>query len=262
MFQGVIFVNQFIVETRAATEEITPEYAYASIIDGRINKTAREWENASKVDVNLYSNSSQTDKGIPIELWVLQNASDLYILVRFDLVAHAPNEFIGLVISEDDTEDNDSFIDTKIVQWVDLGGDDEHRAYLDYHIEDGVFLRDEKSDGEGYARLDDTTVIYEFRIPVNASEEDDEDAFLDFGEAFAFKIIYGESASYPSGILKSNVVLINIEYAPKPPVNPYLLANNIFLIIIFMTIGVLFAYYMFKVITLKKIVERQKEKVS
>ncbi len=250
------------METSAAAEDITPKYTGAPVIDGKINNTGREWENATKVTINLYSNASQTDKGLPIDLWVLQNKTDLYVLIKFDLEAHKPNEFIGLIISKDDTEKNASFVDAKIVQCSDLGGHDEDFDYLDYHIDDdGVFHKDKSKDGEGDARLDDNTITYEFQIPVNVSDEDD-DAFLDFGEAYAFKVIYGESASYPNGIVKSNVVLINIEYAPKKPVNPYELATNILTIIIFMAIGLLFGYYVFKIISLKKIVERQKEKVS
>lgn len=242
----------------AAEEEIEPDFAFAPEIDGYINKTAKEWENASKEEINLFSNktTNPNDSGLPIRLWVLENDSNLYISVQFELENHSATEFVGLLISNDESEDTGDFLDAKIIQFSDLGGHDQDFSYKDYHISDNVFYKDDEKDGDGAAKLHDKETVYEFSIPMNTSVDEDEDVFLDFGEKYAFKIIYGEISSYPAGIKKSNIVLISIQYPKKPVPPPWENTLNILAVIIYSALGILFGYYIDKMVILKRKVDR------
>jgi len=74
--------------------------------------------------------------------------------------------------------------------------------------------------------------------------------------SYAFNITYGDKPSYPEGILKSEIILINI----NPPVVKELILTElilrIFSIIVFSIIGILFGYYIYKIFKLKEKIER------
>jgi len=254
MFITVIFL---ISSSNAAIIDFEPDYGYAPDIDGEIDRSKKEWENASKEVINLLG-SSPTDKGIPIKLWVMQNGSNLYISVQFDLENHQPQEFIAILISNSEATSNESFVDAKILQFTDLGIGRDNYNYFDYYMVNEKLFRDTEFNGEAAAKLDDNEIIYEFRIPVNNSD-DDNDVFLDFGETYAFKIVYGEFAEYPASFKKSNIVLIDIEYPPKEKENEWILIHNILCVIIFSGLGGLFAFYTYKIIFIKKKIRRVKE---
>ena len=196
-----------IADAYAAVEDFEPDFGYAPEIDGDIERSKKEWENASKEEIRLKTESPSDDAGILTEIWVMQNASDLYISIQFELELEyrSPNEFIAILISDSDSESNTSFYDAKIVQFYDLGGPNEEYGFKDYHIVNGQFIRDDDDNGDGAAELHGNKMIYEFRIPVNESEgEDDEDVNLEFGDPYAFKIVYGENLNY-NAILIPNV---------------------------------------------------------
>ncbi|MFX1395019.1 MAG: hypothetical protein ACFFAH_15810 [Promethearchaeota archaeon] len=255
MFITIIFL---ISSNGAAIIEFEPEYGFAPEIDGEISRSKNEWENASKEIIYLKGHTE--DAGIKTDLWVLQNGSDLYILVKFELelFAHKPGEFIAILISNSEAASNESFVDAKILQFTDLGGRSENHIYSDYYILNNEFFIDRDINGEAAAKLEDNEIIYEFRIPINNSE-DDQDVFLDFGETYAFKIVYGEFADYPDSFKKSDIVLIDIEYPPKETENEWILIHNILCVIIFSGLGGLFAFYTYKVIAIKKKIRRVKK---
>lgn len=250
----------YSINSNAAAETIVPEFGDSPKIDGYINKTVNEWNGAKKVASRLYSSESKTDVGLLINLWVMQNDSNLYISVQFDLELHNPAEFVGILISKSASEGVNDFVDAKIVQFSNLGRFDQKFDYLDYYIEAGTFIKDKISNGDGAGGLTGATCVYEFQIPVNISE--DEDVFLDYGEQYAFKIVYGttDSNSYPEGILKSNIVLINIQYPPPPPLPPiYEIVLQVLVIVVFCLIGALYGFYIYKIFVLKKKIERIKK---
>ena len=250
-------VNFFINSSYGVIIDIEPDFGFAPDINGKIDRSESEWINATKEEIDL-KGSSDTDKGIPIKLWVMQNESDLYISVQFELETHQPQEFIGILISDSEAVSNESFVDAKILQFYDLGGISESYEYLDNHLLDEVFYEDRDSQGEAAAEMNGHEIIYEFRIPINDSG-DDKDVFLDYGETYAFKIVYGESPNYPSGIKKWNYVLIDIEYPPKEEKNIWIMVHNILCIIIFCGLGGLFALYIYKIIVIKKKIKRVRE---
>jgi hypothetical protein len=250
--------NFFIRDSYAAVEDFEPEFGYAPNINGDIDHSENEWENASKEEIRLKNFNSTSDPGILIDIWVLQNGSDLYILVQFELLSHSSEEFIGVIISESDSETATSFTDAKIIQCSNLGTNEEDFEFSDYYIVGEQFFKDSDENGDGAMELDDDTITYEFRIPVNESEgDDDRDVSLEFGEIYAFKIIYGEDTNYYNGTnLKNNIVSIEIEYPPKIEKDIWKIASLILIIITFSVIGALFGLYIYKVVNIKKKLER------
>ncbi len=253
----IFTVNFLINNSYAVIEDIEPDYGLAPEIDGDIDRSEKEWVNATKEKINLIS-LSPTDPGIPIEVWVMQNNSDLYISIQFELETHNSQEFIGILISDSEATSNESFIDAKILQFYNLAEIGEKYEYLDCYLLNDEFFIDQETNGEAAAKLDGNEIVYEFRIPVNNSD-DDQDVFLDFGEKYAFKIVYGENPNYPDGIKKSNIVLIEIEYQKKKKENIWILVHNILCIIIFLGLGGLFALYIYKIIVIKKKIRRVRE---
>lgn len=259
----LIVTNFLIINANAAVEDIEPDFGFAPEIDGDIERSKKEWENATKEEINLVSNSSTNpnDKGINTDIWVMQNSSDLYISIQFELENHASKEFIAIIISTSDSESKASFYDAKIVQFYDLGGPNEDDRYRDYYIVNGQFIRDSEDNGDGAADLHGNKIIYEFRIPVNESEgEDSKDVNLEFGDSYAFKIIYGEDDNY-ADILneKDSIVLIDIEYPKSEDIPLWKKVVFILAIIAFGGIGVLYGLYIYKILIIKKKLGRIRE---
>ncbi len=255
----ILFISNFLViNSYAATEEFEPEFGLAPEIDGDIDKSVDEWENASKEEIFLKSEILITE--LPVEVWVLQNDSDLYISIQFELEESARNseEFIGILISKSDSESE--FFDAKIVQFSGLGGSSERFEYLDFYIKNNQFYEDKETNGDGAGELHGNKIIYEFRIPVNDSEgEDSKDVSLDFGEKYAFKIVYGENNNYPDSIKMGNVIEIEITY---PSIDERTIEEKVLFvlaIISFSTLGGIYGLYIYKIIIIKKKIRRIRE---
>lgn len=244
-----------------AEQEINPPYGTAPVIDGIINKSTDEWDEALKISINVYNNESTTDDGIPMSFWVMQSALNLYILIKFDLEQHDQkhDEFIGLIISESVSDDHteflkEDFVDGKIIQFSNMTTGEYN--YLDYNLDNYTFSLDGVKDGVGAAALELKTVTYEFSIPVNTTA-DVNDVFLDYGERYGFRILYGETDSYPASIKKYNTVIIKINYPDEPDEEVALWIIRVTVTsIVFGLIGVLFGFYVYKITLLKKKVER------
>lgn len=233
-----------------AIEEIDAEFGEAPIIDGEIDDSTDEWKKAFKTHINL------TD--LPIDLWVMQDNFELFISVQVDLElsAHNSTEFIGLLISNSSSENQEDFIDAKIVQFSDIEND--QFVYLDYFINDSLFLNDTNYHGEGAGKLDGKLSVYEFSIPIEQpiGEGYGEDAILEYGNPYAFNITYGKTSSYPDGIIKSEIILINVF---EPSEEEQLLIDVILQVlstIVFSIIGILSGYYIYKIFKLKEKMER------
>ena len=66
-----------VLNSYGATMEINPKFGEAPVIDGIIDDSAKEWKEATKEKINI------TDW--EIDLWVMQNAKNLYVAVQLDL---------------------------------------------------------------------------------------------------------------------------------------------------------------------------------
>jgi len=240
----------FISNGYCASEEFNSEFGDAPVIDGYLDLLSNEWNKAEKKSIYL--------DGLPIELWVMQDFSNLYISVQVELEYgyHNETEFVGIIISNSSSENEEDFIDAKIVQFSNIS---EHKfKYLDNFINNSVFLNDTTYDGKGVAQLEGVSSIYEFSIPINEINGNKEDVLLDFGETFAFNITYGWTASYPSGVEKSAIILINIKAFSAPELPLWNLILFILIIIIFSILGILYGFYIYKIFKLKEQIERIK----
>ncbi len=256
ILSGILIINfllissLFIINSYGAVEEIDAEYGKAPIIDGDIDDSVGEWKKAFKTQINL------TD--LPIDLWVMQDKSNLFISIQVDLElsAHNSTEFVGLLISNSSLENQEDFIDAKIVQFLNINTND--FIYLDYFINNSLFLNDTIYHGEGAGKLNGKVSIYEFSIMINQPIADgyEEDAILEDESSYAFNITYGKTPSYPDGIIKSEIIIINII---NPPIGELLLIDlilKVLSIIVFSIIGILSGYYIYKLFKLKEKMER------
>ncbi|MFX1259448.1 MAG: hypothetical protein ACFFAN_16465 [Promethearchaeota archaeon] len=231
-------------------EEITPEFGEPPVIDGSIDNSIKEWNEAIKIDINL--------TGLPIKLRLMQNDDKLFLSVQFDIEIndHSVNEFIGILISNSSSKDLEDFIDAKIIQFTNIFNDS--FDYFDYNINKSVFSNDIIYNGEGSAKLEGVTSTYEFSIPVNSSDENKEDVMLNYETTYAFNITYGEIASYPDGIRKSEIVLITINSSPPNRKLNINLTLFVISIIIFSILGLLYGFYIYRILKLKEKIERIK----
>ena len=231
--------------------EIDPEFGQAPIIDGNIDDSTGEWKEAIKIfDFNL--------KDLPIDLWVMQTKRELFISIQLDIVGeyHNTTEFFGLLISTNSSENSEDFLDAKFVQFSNISMNE--FTYLDYHINNSLFLNDTRYDGEGAAKLEGDVSIYEFSIPIGQpnTNGENEDSILDYDQIYAFNITYGDNPTYPQGIKKSEIILINVKAPVVKEIIFTELILRIFSIVVFSIIGFLFGYYIYKIFKLKEKIER------
>lgn len=256
IIQILLSSASLILNSTGTPIETEVGFGTAPVIDGVIDVTTNEWKSAEKLEIELFRNLTNPFDGLPIDLWILQADSSLNFLVRFDLNDHDSseynNEFLGILIA--DWRDRLNFTDAKIIQFSNVS--ENAMEYLDYYIADEVYYEDSISDGEGSANLEGNTIIYEFSMPVEAEEVGVEDVELDPGEEFDFEIVFGKTASYPDGIIISNIVTITLEYAPVPEEDISELIMTVSTIVIFSIIGAIYAFYVYRITQLKKIIER------
>ncbi|MFX1327067.1 MAG: hypothetical protein ACFE91_02845 [Promethearchaeota archaeon] len=249
-----IIINScfFISNSYGILNEIDSEFGDSPVIDGYIDYSKNEWNKATKVSILL--------EGLPISLWVMQDDKNLYISVQLDLESYESEdtEFIGIIISNSSSILPEEFIDAKIIQFYNKSTN--HFDYLDYHINNSIFLNDTYYDGLGAAKKEGKYSTYEFSIPLKSvdREKTDEDVFLDYGNKYAFNITYGDTPIYPEGIRKKNTVIINIKSLSTSSPLFTNLVIYILAIVIFSIIGIIYGFYIYRIFKLKEKVERIK----
>lgn len=263
MFITSLMISTYLlaINGSGADLEIKPLYGRAPIIDGEIDTSINEWDKAVRERLNLYPNESEQTNPLTVDLWVMQNSSNLYFLIKFSFL-HNDFEFLGLLISTNQSENPEDFTDAKIVRFSNISTN-EH-TYKDYHLNNSIYEEDTNSYGSGAGKIEGMGVIYEFVLPIEYNESDPEDVFLKYGtdeeSGHTFKIIMGDSTnppSYPEDIRISNNVLIKITYNPLPPeLTPQELLTLILSIIIFGTSGMLYVFYIYRIVKLKEKIER------
>ena len=242
-----------IINSYGAATEINLRFGDAPEIDGNIDDSTNEWKTATKKQINL--------NDLPIKLWVMQTDLDLYVAILFDLLQeyHSVNEFMGFIISKNSSENQEDFIDAKVIQFSNIT--EGNFSYFDYYINNTTFLNDTISNGgAGAAKLEGITSVYEFSIPIIQfnSQKNDEDVNLTYGKGYVFNITYGESQLYPQGVKKSEIVLINIIAPMEEEILFIDLTFVILSISVFSIIGILFGFYIYKIFKLKEVIERLK----
>jgi len=253
---GLVLLNitliSFLVipNSFSVSEEIDSKSGESPTIDGYIEISTQEWNSATKIQILL--------NDLPIKLWVMNNNEYLFISVQFDLLlsAHNSTEFVGIILSNTTSENLEDFVDAKIVQFSNISVN--KFQYFDLHIHDSIFINDTMSNGYGAAKLEGFTSTYEFSIPINEISESNEDVILENGKTSAFKIIYGVSPYYPSGIRKDVIVQIYIE--PISPETPQFINATLFflVVIVFCILGAFYIFYIYKIFKLKDKIDRIK----
>jgi hypothetical protein len=238
----------FVLIGYGATGEIDSKIGEPPIIDGDINLLSGEWNQAAKEEFLL--------EDLPIKLWVMQDDFNLYIAIQFELEQgyHNATEFVGLIISNSSSENRADFIDAKILQFSNITTDE--FEYLDYNVNNSIFSIDSENNGNGVASLDGINSIYEFSIPIINDIGNKEDVVLDFGNLYAFNITYGETPTYPEGVKKSTIVLINLSSISSSPPSLTSIIIFSFCIVVFSILGILYGYYIYKIFKLKEKIER------
>jgi hypothetical protein len=247
---SIILAFLFTSNSYGASEEIDSKFGSTPKIDGFIDISTNEWNEATKIQTNL--------NDLPIELWVMNTDENLYISIQLDLLptSHNSTEFVGIMISNSSSENVEDFIDARIIQFSNIS--DNSFDYLDYNINNSVFKNDTISHGDGAAKLEYTTSTYEFLIPIINDNNSDQDASLDYGKSFAFMVTYGVSPHYPSGIRKSAIFLINLASLSTSQPLFLDLAINILVVLVFIVLGALFGFYIYKIFKLNKKMEKIK----
>ena len=94
VFVNIILIPLFITSNvYSATAEINSKFGATPVIDGEIDVSSKEWNEAAKIAPKL--------DDLDIDLWVMQDYSNLYISVQIDLEPgyHNATEFVGIIIS-------------------------------------------------------------------------------------------------------------------------------------------------------------------
>ncbi len=258
-----IFIVQILISSTFLTTksygtpiEFDVGFGIAPVIDGVVDGSSNEWASAEKLEIELFPDLSNQSDGLSIELWVLQAELNLYILAKFDLNDHSSSEydkeFLGILIADWDA--GLDFTDAKIVQFSNMSTNS--YSYIDYYINNTVYYEDTTLNGDAAAKLEGDQIVYEYSMPVENKEGGIEDVELD-PDTFNFKIIFGKEPSYPSGIIISNIISIALQHPPRLtelPIGDLLMLISP--IVIFSTIGALYAFYIYRITQLKKEIER------
>lgn len=246
------FMSNHISPSLSVGTEITVDFGAKPTIDGYIDRAVDEWNDAIKSTIFLYQNLSDPKNGLEIDFWTLQHQFFLYIAISFELepFEHQPHEFVGILTSDSESLDPLDYEDAKIVQFTNIStGNFEYR---DYYINNSEFIVDSEVNGAGAAQLDinGEQVTYEFKLPVESSEDGDEDTRIEAGTETSFMIIFGETQNYDEEITFMNLVKLSIQFYIEP-IPPEEISFITLAVLIFSLIGVLYGYYMFQIIKLK-----------
>ncbi|MHA1497532.1 MAG: hypothetical protein ACTSRT_08280 [Promethearchaeota archaeon] len=217
-----------LIQNVKCSTTLIPTIGSTPTIDGVIDQQNNEWGSADKNSLYLYQNLSSPGHGLLIDLWIMQDQTSFFISIQFELEQHGSSEydeeFVGLLISEDELGD---YTDARLIQFSNMSAGEFH--YLDYYINNSVFILDDDSNGEGAAGLDGNKITYEFGTPIEIYDESAQDVWLQTQFTYNFSIIYGKTPSYPEGIMISNHTLIEIQYPiytpPNPPIDKILLRS-------------------------------------
>lgn len=250
----ITFSSITLIQNARCSTTLIPTIGSTPTIDGVIDLQNDEWGSASKYDFKLYQNLSSPENGLPIDLWIMQDQTSFYISIQFELDQHGSSEndeeFVGILISEDELGD---YSDARLIQFSNMSTGE--FQYLDYYINDSMFILDDDSNGEGAAALDGNKIAYEFGTPIETTDESGQDVWFQRKFTYNISIVFGKSASYPEGILIENNTLIEIQYprypGPPPP-DPKILINSI----IFGSVGIFFIYYINSIRKIKDKVKR------
>lgn len=259
----IVTLNSFnlLLNIQGQSVALKPTFGKSPTIDGKIDSTTNEWDDALKTSITLYQNLSEPIYGLKVDFWMMQDDNNLYLAIQVEFYNHSSsefsNEFVGILISNNDPGDPPEFNDAKIIQFSNISAGECN--YSDYYISDSIYHVDNITNGQGDAALTGDTSVYEFSIPVDHFDNTYQDVYLRPGYTYAFSVVYGRTHSYPDGIILSNYDLIQIQFAPyENPFTEWDIVLLTFNILIFGGIGCLYAFYIYRITKFKDKIRRLK----
>jgi hypothetical protein len=248
-----------ILKIKGEKVALIPTFGQSPTIDGKIDTSTNEWDDALKTSITLYQNLSDPNENLKVDFWMMQDDNNLYIAIQVEFEYHSSSqfltEFVGILISNNNPGDPPEFKDAKILQFSNISAGE--FSYRDYYINGSTYHLDEKSNGTGAAALSGDTSVYEFSLPVDVFDPSHQDVYLGHLYTCAFGVVYGLTPSYPEGIIFSNYELVKIQIPPleKPSID-WNLILFVLTIIIFGVIGILFGFYVYRIFKLKDKIRR------
>ncbi len=219
----------FPTTVKAQEKEIAPGFGFPPFINGKVDSYIGEWSWASSQTVPIKTNPS--DKGLNITVKALQFLDNLYILCQYELEPNSieKNEFLGLLISETDSDDINNLTDGKIIKIS-----NSQDSFSDYYIDDFNFTEESPQEVDGIGAGTNKTskegyilMTYEFKIPLNPKNQKNQK--LEYGNNYSFTICQGNNFTLmegvPEGIIRNNSIIVKIE---KPSIIFYILLYNLF----------------------------------
>ena len=238
------------------SKEITPAFGDTPNRNGKIDTD--EWDATTFTEIRLKTTPS--DDGLEVFFKAIQDKNDLYILIQFEVDGGSQESsgFLAILISNTNSYDEYDFVDAKIVNIT----SNTIYSYKDYNINytNNNFTLDQEKHGDGAGTIEEIEgeikqVTYEFCILLD--QDEDEDAYLEYKNSYKFNISQGDDPSnHPKGIIRSTSLTINVR-EPEPPqlinMEAIIIATSI---TIFSINGIFFAFYVYRIVLLKKKIKR------
>jgi hypothetical protein len=243
----------------ASSLVIDPVFGDAPIIDGTIDLSQDEWEQAQFERIYLKTDVNESG-GLPIDLKCIQDEENLYLLIQFELeLEEVKNqEFLAILVSNSTDENFDNFKDAKMVNIS-----NNQYSYNDLYLNDSIYLNDDVYHGNGAGRIIEeegkAIFTFEFMFPLfsESTSENSEDIRLLYNSEHVFNITHGNNPVLPDGIKRGATIQINIlEKQQKEGGLDLNIIALIFTIIVFTFIGLFYTYYIYQIILLRKKMER------
>jgi len=279
LLTNIILMSIWVPSTiRAQETEITPRFGFPPFINGKVDNYIGEWGGAKSYIIGLKNNSEEI--GLNVTIKSLQFLGDLYILCQYEIESGyiGKDEFLGILISETDSDDINNLTDGKIIKIS-----DSQDSFSDYYIENYNFTKESPQEVDGRGAGTNKTVYggdalmtYEFKIPLNPDSNNNQK--LEYGYNYSFTIFQGDNFTlengFPEGILRNNSIIINIEEPsiifyiilynflnPPTEINYNELVSLVLKIIIFSIAYLAFFSYIIKIlISFKKQIRRIKKR--
>ncbi|MBD3211091.1 MAG: hypothetical protein GF311_00660 [Candidatus Lokiarchaeota archaeon] len=256
---SVLIFSNLIEVSNASSLVIDPVFGDAPTIDGTIDLSKDEWEQAPFERIYLKKDVNES-VGLPTDLKCIQDEENLYLLIQFELEPGSVGnqEFLAILISNSTGEDFNNFKDAKIVNLS-----NSQYSYNDLYLNDTIYIYDDVYQGKGAATIIEQEAkaifTFEFLFPLYSedSSENNEDVTLTYNSEHIFNITHGNNPVLPDGIIRSATIQINIlEKQQKPEgLNLNIVALTL-TIIVFTFIGLFYTYYIYQIILLRKKMER------
>lgn len=183
-------------------------------------------------------------------LYAMTANNYLFIMIEIKVTGFDDDTYIKLLMSNSSDEENDDFIDAKLIQNRNLTEADNRTFFMeDQHLDDGDYVNDTSQDFFGAANISGSNnyLYFEFKIPFASINDDNlnDTSIYGGGTTYAIKVQYGvhEEGEDPNEYF-SPVLTLQIGLEPEegdPDINPYDIDIDLVSNIMFIIAGIGFA---------------------